>query len=208
MNKSKLYIIAEKYEEEGKIDKAYQFYLEAALSENDADAMYKLGHMYYEGDYVSQDYDKAGYYFGMAYDNDADGKAWTLILAGSYWEKRAEESGDKNALKRAIDYYQAAADHGIGYGNECLGKIYYDLGEYDKAYKSLLLMEERNPLGYYYMGKLYEEGHGVEKNIQTAIDYYKKAVEVGSEHEEEYGEDRDTALARARLKELKELDAN
>ena len=202
MNKSKLYEVAKKYEDDGRIDKAYQFYLEAALSENDADAMYRLGQMYYEGDYVSQDYDKAGYYFGLAYDNDADGKAWTLILAGSYWEKRAEDDDDKEMLNNAIKYYQAAADHGIGYGNECLGKVYYDLGEYEKAYEYLLQMEERNPLGYYYMGKLYEEGRGVEKDIPTAINYYKKAVECGSEHEEEYGEDRDTALARERLRAL------
>ena len=205
MNKSKLFEVAKQYEDNGRIDKAYQFYLEAAMSENDGDAMYRLGFMYYEGDYVSQDFDKAGYYFGMAYDNDADGKAWTLILAGSFWERRAEENDDSESLEKAIGYYQAAVDHGIGYGNECLGKIYYDLGEYDKAYEYLLKMEERNPLGYYYMGRMYEEGHVVEKNIQTAIDYYKKTVEVGAKNEEEYGEDRDTVLARKRLRALNAL---
>ena len=202
MNKSKLYEAAKKYEDDGRIDKAYQFYLEAALSENDGDAMYRLGQMYYEGDYVSQDYDKAGYYYGMAYDNDADGKAWTLILAGSYWEKRAEDDDDKEMLNKAIKYYQAAADLGIGFGHECLGKIYIELGEYDKAYEHLLQMDGRNPCGFYYMGRLYDEGLGVERDMEKAIYNYKKAVECGLKHEKEYGEDDDTAKAKRRLTEL------
>ena len=46
--------------------------------------------MYFEGDYVHESYDKAGKYFGMAYDRKADIEPWTLIIAGSYWEQSSE----------------------------------------------------------------------------------------------------------------------
>ena len=46
--------------------------------------------MYFEGDYVHESYDKAGKYFGMAYDRKADIEPWTLIIAGSYWEHSSE----------------------------------------------------------------------------------------------------------------------
>ncbi len=60
-------------------------------------------HMYFEGDYVNESYEKAGKYFGMAYDRKADIQPWTLIIAGSYWEKRAEEENDDESLLFAIN---------------------------------------------------------------------------------------------------------
>ena len=84
MNNSEMCEIAKKYEGRGNIGKAYQFYLEAALAEDDGEAMYALANMYFDGEYVHESYDKAGKYFGMAYDRDADIQPWKLIIAGSY----------------------------------------------------------------------------------------------------------------------------
>ena len=201
MNRSNLYQIGKDYEKKGLYEKAYQHFLEAALSENDADAMNELGYMYYEGEYVRQDYLKAGYYYGMAFDNGADILDYTLIFAASYWENLFNDHNDMESLKQAMRYYKAAADRGVGYGNECLGKIYFDQGDYDKAYENLLKMDETNPLGFYYMGRMYDEGHVVEQNTETAIDYYKRAVEAGT-GVEEYGEDEHAVLAKKRLQEL------
>lgn len=200
MNNSELCELAKKQENRGDIEKAYQLYLEAAIAEDDGEAMYALAQMYFEGDYVHQDYDKAGRYFGMAYDHKADIQPWTLIMAGGYWGQRDDRS-DEDVLI-AIKYYQAAVDLGIGFGHECLGKIYIELGEYDKAYEHLSQMEGRNPCGFYYMGKLYDEGLGVEQDMEKAIYNYKKAVECGLKHEDEYGEDDDSAKAKRRLSEL------
>ena len=72
MNNSKLCELAKKQENRGNIRKAYQLYLEAAMAEDDGEAMYALAQMYFEGDYVSESYDKAGRYFGMAYDKKAN----------------------------------------------------------------------------------------------------------------------------------------
>ncbi|MBP5607530.1 MAG: sel1 repeat family protein [Lachnospiraceae bacterium] len=200
MNNSELCELAKKQENRGDIEKAYQLYLEAAIAEDDGEAMYALAQMYFEGDYVHQDYDKAGRYFGMAYDHKADIQPWTLIMAGGYWGQRDDRS-DEDVLI-AIKYYQAAVDLGIGFGHECLGKIYIELGEYDKAYEHLSQMEGRNPCGFYYMGKLYDEGLGLEQDMEKAIYNYKKAVECGLKHEDEYGEDDDSAKAKRRLSEL------
>ena len=134
MNNSELCEIAKKHENRGDIEKAYQCYLEAAIAEDDGEAMYALAQMYFEGDYVSESYDKAGKYFGMAFDRKADIQPWTLIIAGSYWEQRSE--GNEQNLMYAMKYYQAAADLGVGYGHECIGKIHYNLGEPD--YRSKL----------------------------------------------------------------------
>ena len=200
MNNSQLCEKAKKQKNRGDIEKAYQLYLEAAIAEDDGEAMYALAQMYFEGDYVHQDYEKAGRYFGMAYDHKADIQPWTLIMAGGYWEQRDDRS-DEDVLI-AIKYYQAAVDLGIGFGHECLGKIYIELGEFDKAYEHLLQMEGRNPCGFYYMGKLYDEGLGVEQDMEKAVYNYKKAIECGLKHEDEYGEDDDAAKAKRRLSEL------
>lgn len=200
MNNSQLCEKAKKQKNRGDIEKAYQLYLEAAIAEDDGEAMYALAQMYFEGDYVHQDYEKAGRYFGMAYDHKADIQPWTLIIAGGYWEQRDDRS-DEDVLI-AIKYYRAAIDLGIGFGHECLGKIYIELGEYDKAYEHLSQMEGRNPCGFYYMGKLYDEGLGVEQDMEKAVYNYKKAIECGLKHEAEYGEDDDSAKAKRRLTEL------
>ena len=194
MNNSKLCELAKKQENRGNIRKAYQLYLEAAMAEDDGEAMYALAQMYFEGDFVSESYEKAGRYFGLAYDQKANIEPWTLIIAGGYWHS-------KDPLI-AIKYYQVAADQGILFGNDCIGEIYFETGQYDKAREYLLKMDGTNPCGFYYMGRLYEEGLGIEKNIEKAIFNYRKAVELGKMFEEFGCEDDYCIKAKQRLNEL------
>ena len=56
MNNSELCEIAKKHEYCGEIEKAYQCYLEAAIAEDDGEAMNALAQMYFEGDYVHESY--------------------------------------------------------------------------------------------------------------------------------------------------------
>ena len=200
MNNSELCEKAKKLESKGEIEEAYQYYLEAALAEDDGEAMYALAQMYFEGDYVRESYDKAGHYFSLAYDRNAKVEPWTLIIAGSYWENRSENNEEN--LIPAMKYYQVAADQGVRFGNECLGRIYYSLGEYDKAYEKLQDMDGNNPCGLYYMGRLYDEGHGVVRNMDKAIELYKQAVKSGMEVAGEYGWDDHCLMAKQRLNEL------
>ncbi|MCR5391031.1 MAG: hypothetical protein K6E77_09800 [Lachnospiraceae bacterium] len=194
MNNSKLCELAKKQENRGNIRKAYQLYLEAAMAEDDGEAMYALAQMYFEGDYVSESYDKAGRYFGMAYDQKANIEPWTLILAGGYWQSKDPFI--------AIKYYQVAADQGILFGNDCIGEIYFEMGQYDKAHEYLLKMDGTNPCGFYYMGRLYEDGLGIEKDLEKAIFNYRKAAWLGQKFEEMGCEDDYCVKAKLRLNEL------
>ena len=201
MNKSKLYLIAKEYQEKNRPDLAYQNYLEAAMTEDDGAAMAEIADMYFEGDYVRRDYDKAGLYYSMAYDRGAEIPKAGVVMAGSYWELKAKEEGRRPA--EAIRYYEASTKTGMAYGYECLGKIFFELGEYDKAYENLIKTEGQGACGYYYLGRMYDEGLFVEQNTETAVNYYKKAVEKGYEPGSEYLIDDDAIAARKRLEELK-----
>ncbi|MCR4937897.1 MAG: hypothetical protein K5987_07065 [Lachnospiraceae bacterium] len=204
MNHSDLYEMGKKYEARDDMEKAYRCYLEAALSEDDGEAMYELGNMHFEENRFKEGYNKAGRFFGFAYDRNAKIAPWTLIIAGDYWKEHAGE--DEKGLVFAIKYYRAAAELGEEYGYACLGELYYKLGEYEKAYKNLLKVKQENQLVFYYMGRLCDEGHVVEKDRDKAVEYYKKAIECVSEivdkYGDEYGMDDHCRMAEKRLKEL------
>ena len=175
MNQSKLYMTAREYQNNGMSDKAYEYYLEAAMGEDDGDAMSELGDMYYLGEYVRQDYGKAGLYYAMAYDRGAEVSGSGLIMAGSYWHGKAKEDGRRPT--EAIRYYEASIRKGQTYGYECIGEVYFELGEYKKAYENLVKTDGNNPCGYYYLARMYDEGLGVAQDTETAVKYYKKTVE-------------------------------
>ena len=199
MNNSELCEIAKKHENRGEIEKAYQCYLEAALAEDDGEAMYALAQMYFEGDYVHESHEKAGRYFGLAYDRGIKVDAWTLILAGDYFGREEETEEEINLAKK---YYQAAGESGEPFGYECLGYLYMKQGKYDLAYECFMKAGPKNTLGFYCLGKMYDEGLGVEKNTGTAVDYYGEVIRIGIKYEEEYGEDDFCVKAKKRLTEL------
>jgi TPR repeat protein len=82
-----------------------------------------------------------------------------------------------------------------------IAKKYEDRGNIEKAYEHLLQGEERNPCGFYYLARLYDEGHAVEQDRDKAIELYRKTIALGAEHEE-YGEDGHATMAKERLDEL------
>ena len=202
MNNSELCEKAKRLENRGDIEKAYKLYLEAAIAEDDGEAMYALAQMYFEGDYVHESHEKAGRYYGLAYDRGVDVDAWTLILAGDYFGKDEDNDIDRDL---AMKYYQAAGEKGEPFGYECLGYLHFRTKEYNVAYDYFMKAGPKNTLGYYYLAKMYEEGLGVEKNQGRALDYYGEVVRIGEKYEEEYGEDDYCARTRSRLKELNML---
>lgn len=60
------------------------------------------------------------------------------------------------------------------------GKICYDKGEYSQAF-DLFLTEARkgDTAAEFWIGKCYEQGEGVNKSYQSAIEWYMKAAEQG-----------------------------
>lgn len=202
MNNSDLYAVGKKWEEKERLDKAYSYYLEAVHSEDDGEAYYALARMYYYGEYVSKNYDKAGLYVAMAFDRGVIHKIWPLIHAGDVFEHKYRMNEGEENLSKALKYYEFAAENGIGYGYDCLGNLYLETGEYDKALDALNNSDGMNTLGFYAMGRIYDEGLGVQKDRNKAMELYQRTLEIGDGVPEEYGKDRYAREAETRLREF------
>lgn len=181
-------------------DEAYRLLLEAALMDENGEAMAALGQMYYDGDGVRADYDKAGKMFGLAFENGTVEETWHLVIAGSCYEEKAKTRPEE--IDMAIRCYKAAADRGLGYGYECLAELYLNRGDYEWAYECLTRPKKLNSSGLYLLGKMYEEGLYVEKDIEKSIDYYEKAVDFYIDYEDDYGHDKYCDMSKVRLKAL------
>ena len=57
MDSKELHELAKEYEECEDLEEAYRYYLEAALADDDGEAVTKLADMYLNGDYVDIDFD-------------------------------------------------------------------------------------------------------------------------------------------------------
>ena len=98
-------------------------------------------------------------------------------------------------VDKAIELYLMAAEHGIDYGYDCLGELYFEGDgiekDYDKAYEYFQKSKgDYSNIKKYYYGEMYREGIIFEKNLDKAKEYYlmlandKKNKEVGDLHYE------------------------
>lgn len=56
----------------------------------------------------------------------------------------------------------------------------FDAGQYDRARELWLPLAENGDIrAQYAIGRLFEKGHGVDRNLETAINWYRKAAEHG-----------------------------
>ena len=186
---------AQRYEEKGDKEMAYRCYLENAMTGTDGKSLYELGKKYLFGEFVDFDYDKAGHYFKMAYEAGYKLPGYVYIVVGS-WEKKSSAA----TWDSEMNWYQLAVDDGCEYGYECMGSMYMEKGDYKKAIELFMKPERKESLSLYSLGKIYEEGLGVEKDMDKAIEFYKRAIldceflsDKGDEHYEK---------AKARLMEL------
>ena len=107
-------------------------------------------------------------------------------------------------VAKEIEYYEMAAEHGIEFGYECLGEMFFK-GEkverdYEKAYEYFMKTEEINShIKPYYLGEMYREGIIVEKDIEKAREYYQSVAD--DERGKKYN-DQHYVLAVERLREL------
>lgn len=186
---------AQRYEEKGDKEMAYRCYLENALTGTDGKSLYELGKKYLLGDFVDFDYDKAGHYFKMAYEAGYKLPAGFYIVIACYEKKAVNATWDSE-----MKWYQLAVDEGCEYGYECMGNMYMEKGDYKKAIELFLTPTKNESLSLYSLGKIYEEGLGVEKDMDKAIEYYRRTIiecdilkDKGDEHYEK---------AKSRLMEL------
>lgn len=186
---------AQRYEEKGDKEMAYRCYLENAMTGTDGKSLYELGQKYLVGDFVDFDYDKAGHYFKMAYEVGYKLPGFAYIIIGS-WEKKSKDATWDSEMK----WYRLATEEGCEYGYECMGSMYMEKGDYKKAIELFMKPTKNESLSLYSLGKIYEEGLGVGKDLDKAIEYYKRIIlecdvlkDKGDEHYDK---------AKARLAEL------
>ena len=203
MDSKKLLQMAKEYEDKDDLDRAYQCYLEAALSEDDGEAVYALAEKYLKGDIVEWDVDKAAHYFELAYERGYDIPADCFVMIGCQYNKPSKPRNPETAMW----WYEKALEGGVDYANACIGELYY-LGEgvekdYKKAFEHFKKVKDQG-LPYYYLGLMYESGNYVGKDLVKAREYYSKIVDempiLG-----DYG-DYYYSLARQRLDELEKID--
>lgn len=202
MDTKELMKIANKYEESGEPDKAYIYWLEAALADDDGEAVYKLADMYLKGKYVNEDFDKASHYFELAYERGFDlPRALFVFIGGRYENKDENQKGDRET---ALKWYQMAADSGVDYAYACIGAMYFEgkgvEQDYKRAFELFKQSGEKETMPLYYLGMMYELGLYVEQDNDKAIKYYERIL---NEHSnlKEYG-DEHYFLAEERIKSL------
>ena len=152
--------------------------LKEAADAGDAKAQYLMGYLYYQGQGVPQDDEKAFELFRRATDQ-GHVEAQTF-LAFMYDSGR----GVPQNKKKAFDLYQASADEGDITATINLGVMYYK-GDgipqnYDKAFELLNDIEHVNsPVLQLYLGNLYFYGYGTRQDVNKALSYYLKAAALG-----------------------------
>ena len=169
------------YYNAGDYEMAYQYLMKAADGGN-AKCMNKIGLMYYYGTYVEKAYAKAlewykksgeagfpraygnvAYYYEYVEQNDKEGFAW--------YEKGAL-AGDA--------YCQYMAGVRLENGAEGVAQDYF------KAYYWYTRSAEQDcARAYYYLGCMYKNGNGVPKDLNKALEYFKKGAELGDKQAKE-----------------------
>lgn len=85
-------------------------------------------------------------------------------------------------LKRAEKYFRMAAGQGDSDSQTNLGGLLIEKGEYQEAIKWFkLAADQKDSLALYNLGTLYEDGLGVQVDLQKALNYYRRAAELGDE---------------------------
>lgn len=162
-------------------------WLEEAASEGNVEAQIELGDYLYkpEGTENDRDCKKAFAWYMKATEQNND--VAYMRVARAYEEGK----GVGENKKKAFQYFQKAADEG-NMEAVLLMADYYDLGwgvEEDNVkamnlYQQAAKSEQSNIAGEacYYLGMFYEVGHNVDKNLETAFKWHKKAAEMESEY--------------------------
>ena len=140
-------------------------------------AQNKLGYCYQHGEGVQKDLNKAVYWYTKAAEqsNEID----NLIEFAKMGNTPAQNKlgycyqhgvGVQKDVDRAVYWLTKAADQGYTEAQKYLRVLFNEL---------IRLAEQGNADAQYNLGKCYQNGNGVPKNIQTAIYWYGKAMAQG-----------------------------
>lgn len=126
------------------------------------------------------DWDEANKYIDKLSLLAGQGDVFAQYELGTYYKKlNLATNGEKQSdYEMAIKYFEMSAKQGFFSAYNDLGNCYFDSKDYVKAMKYYLIAAEMgHGTSMSNIGNLYFDGHGVEKNIDKAIEWYKKAYE-------------------------------
>ncbi|XP_034454815.1 death ligand signal enhancer [Hippoglossus hippoglossus] len=166
----------------GNYDQAFSCFL-AAAEQGYNKAQFNVGVCYEKGRGVSQDKEKALYYYRQA---AAGGHTqaqyrYAKLLLTSRGHQGSEE------LNTAIDLLEQAAGAGLTKAQLCLASVYSQEPVRDES-KSVqylqMAAENGDDTALLFLGQCHESGFGVQQNLGAAIEFYKRAAQAGNKQAE------------------------
>ncbi|XP_026187101.1 death ligand signal enhancer isoform X2 [Mastacembelus armatus] len=151
----------------------------AAAQQGYNKAQFNTGVCYERGRGVSKDKDKALYYYRQAAaggHRQAQYRYAKLLLTS-----RGHQSLEE--LNTAIDLLEQAAAAGLTKAQLCLASVYSQelVRDGNKSVQYLkMAAESGDDTALLFLGQCYESGFGVQQNLTTAIELFRKAAQAGS----------------------------
>lgn len=213
--------LSEGFIKQSKFEKAiYWYQREAEMGYRDA--FCDLGKMYYEGNGVPKDYQKALAMFEKAIlDDDHYGDGYSgqknyeaLAYLGVIYR---DGLGVEVNREKAIDYLMQSTNNGYGPTISFyeLGNLYYAENKYEEALKyyreakshsfdhvtdgKYTWLNEISTKACYKLGLMYDSGQGVEMNTDKAIEYMTEAASRGSDGAKKYLQGRSLPIPSPKL---------
>ena len=172
-----LFELGEEAYQNGDYEQALEHLLPAAEAGH-AEAQYRLGKMYDDGDGVEQSYEEAARWYQLAADQ---GDVYAQYNLGVMYENG---DGVEQSYEEAANWYQQAADQGDADAQYNLGSMYENGDGVEQSYEEAAtwyqqaaeqgLTDAQNKLG-----SLYANGDGVEQSFEEALTWYQQAAEQG-----------------------------
>ena len=155
--------------------KAVEYFKKAAEQGLDW-GQYYLADKYYMGTGCEKDSVKAAFWFEKAASQGlVDAQS---VLAWGYFNGIIVNKD----IKKALDWIEKAAQQGDAEAQNDAGYMYLEKSPYTNyekaAYWILKSVNQNYPVAFNNLGWLYEHGYGVEKNLNQAFTYYKKAADL------------------------------
>ena len=147
-----------------------------ADEQNDPEAQFNLGTIYYEGRYINRDIKKAIHYLSLAAEQNHPKAQFNL--GAIYYEGRYINRN----INKAIHYFSLAAEQNDPEAQFILGYMYYK-GQYincdiNKAIHYFSMAADQNHQNaQFYLGVIYNEGRYINRNINKAIHNFSLAAD-------------------------------
>ncbi|KAI8367250.1 hypothetical protein BD560DRAFT_371623 [Blakeslea trispora] len=161
---------------------AFKWFKKSA-EKNNAKAMYYLGIYYYNGSgSIVRDHEQASMYFRRSAEL---GHVESMVSCAQMCQEQSRlpslSTEDTERLHtESLKWYIKSAKHNHTTALRELGRLYGAKGDFKASYEHYSKAAQLNDaLSCLFLGGYYENGQGVSIDTQTALKYYKKAIELG-----------------------------